>query len=185
MPRPVRREARELVGQRPVEVASRQHEIHDDPARSLRLGSHVRGKRSGQCREGGREVRPRLGQEAESAGGRMPASFRQERGAGLERSRNVEVGRRPDRAANLVADERRCRDRTSEAVREAAGNEADEPGRPGVVADEQRARAALRGDEQAGRIDGLLRQLPATLVDRLELDGQLLGTRSDLPRASG
>ena len=110
------------------------------------------GKRSGQCREGGREVRPRLGQEAESAGRRVPASLRQERGAGLERRCHMEVGRRPNRAANLVPDERRGRDRASEAVREAAGDEADEPRRPGIVADEQRARAALRGDEQAGRI---------------------------------
>ncbi len=103
----------------------------------------------------------------------MPPSLREERRAGLERSGDVEVGRRPDRAANLVADQRRGRHRASEAVREATGDEADEPRRPGVVADEQGARPKVRGDERARRIDGLLRQLPATFVHGLELDRQL------------
>ena len=92
----------------------------------------------------------------------------------------MEVGRRTNRAAHLVADERRGRHRPCQLVAQAAGHEADQAGCPRVVADDERSGPGARRCQCPRRVDGERRELAASLVDNLELRRQLLGARGIL-----
>ena len=105
---PVRREAAELVGQRPVEVPRRQHEVDHLAAGTLRSpASDVpRRKRPRRAANAAANASHDSGSDAESACRSVPAPLGEVVGAGLEGRGHVEVGRGAHRSAHLLAHER-------------------------------------------------------------------------------
>jgi hypothetical protein len=101
----------------------------------------------------------------------VAAALGQVSSAGFERRRDVEVGRRPHGAAELVLGGADDRDRPRQLVRQPAGDEADEPGLPRVVAEDERPgpggeRCPGGGPPRLGeRGRG---ELPSANVNRLE-----------------
>jgi hypothetical protein len=67
----------------------------------------------------------------------VAAALRQQAVAGLERGRDMEVGRSPNRATYLVTDQGRGADRPREGIGQPSGHQADQSRRPAVVPDEE------------------------------------------------
>ena len=113
----------------------RQHQIDGHPARGLDRRRRVRRVRPRQRGEGTRERVPAGRRNAEAACAGVPAALDQQRRAGLQRSRGMEVLRRSYRPTQLFTPHgRRHRDRPSEAIRQAAGNQPHDARRPCLVA---------------------------------------------------
>ena len=138
------------------------------PARSLRLGSRAGGKRSAAGLEGRHEKSShdpgiaRLNPPAAACPPRFVRSAAQASSAAATWKSSAQ--RTEPRTSSPT--ERRGRDRASEAVRETTGDQADEPRRPGVVA-QSVGPSRLRGRRAAvPRRHGLPRQLAATARGR-------------------
>ena len=88
----------------------------------------------------------------------------------------MKVDRGAHGTANLVADEGGGDHRARQVIGEAAGDEPKQPGRPRVVADDERCLAGDGLGQQPSGVDRHLRHLPPPLVDELELVRHCLGT---------